>query len=93
MTIYGPVDSHLHGDASAALQLVAGGERHSGGDGGRRAGLQAVARAQQLRQGLQRVDAQLHKVTLERQRAQRSAGGLVRSRGVLLKHSTVIGEN
>lgn len=67
---------YLHGDAAAALQVVAGGQRDGGGDGGRGAGLQAVARADELRQGLQGVDAQLDEVALEGERAEGSAGGL-----------------
>ena len=68
---------YLLGDASAALQLVARGEGYGGGNGGRWAGLQAVAGADELGQSLQGVDAQLHKVTLERQRAE---GGACRLR-------------
>ena len=67
---------YLHGDAAAALQVVAWGQGDGGGDGGGGAGLQAVAGADELRQGLQGVDAQLDELTLERERAQRSAGGL-----------------
>lgn len=67
---------YLHGDAAAALQVVAGGQGDGGGDGGRGAGLQAVAGADELRQSLQGVYAQLDEVALEGERVQGRAGGL-----------------
>lgn len=67
---------NLQRDAAAPLQLVAGGERNGGGDGRRGAGFQAVACTNELRQGLQSVDAQLNELTLECKRAQRGTGSL-----------------
>lgn len=67
---------YLHGDAAAPLQVVARGQGNGGGDGRWRAGLQAVAGTDELRQGLQGVYAQLDELTLEREWAQGSAGRL-----------------
>lgn len=67
---------YLHGDTSAALQFVAWGEGDACSNGGRRAGLQAVAGTNELWQGLQGVDPQLNELTLECERAQGSAGSL-----------------
>lgn len=71
---------YLHGDAAAPLQVIARSEGDGGGDGRRRAGFQAVAGTNELRQGLQGVDPQLNKLALECKRAQRSAGSLGRRR-------------
>lgn len=57
---------YLQWDAAAALQVVARGEGDGSGDGGRRAGFQAVAGTNELRQGLKSIDTQLNEVTLER---------------------------
>lgn len=65
--------SHLLGDASAALQFTPRRQSHAGGDGRWRTRLQAVTGADKLGQSLQRVDPQLHKLALERQRTQRGA--------------------
>lgn len=71
---------YLHGDAAAALQVVAGVMRDGGCNGRRRAGLQAVAGTDELRQGLQGVDPQLNELALECKWAQWSAGGLEEGR-------------
>lgn len=67
---------YLHGDAAAPLQFIAWGEGDAGGNSGRRAGLQAIAGTNELWQGLQGVNPQLNELTLECERAQRSAGSL-----------------
>lgn len=67
---------YLHGDASAALQVIAWGDGDGGSDGGRGAGFQAVAGTNELWQRLQSVDTQLNELTLKRERAKRSTCSL-----------------
>lgn len=67
---------YLQGNATAALQVVAGVEGDCGCDSRRRAGFQAVAGTNELWQGLKSVDPQLDELALECERAKRSAGRL-----------------
>lgn len=70
------MSEHLCWNATAALQFAAWWQGDGGGDGRRRAGLQTVTGADELRQSLKRVYTQLHKLTLKGQRTERSAGCL-----------------
>lgn len=79
-------ESYLHGNATTALQVIARVEGDCGCNCGRGAGFQAVAGANQLGQGLQRVDAQLDELTLECERAKRSAGRLEKQLNQVTSH-------